>query len=274
MNGEVNADAKETALRGETGSTGGAGGGATEGRSVEAVEDAAVGDATERREATAVGVCDAGEKQALGTTSALEKTSSMLEMLKLKRGMGIFGKSSSVVPTPIVIAAPIVVDGTDVSMPSPAGTTEGKPEPSTQELRVETGDHAGDVAEGAEKDAPDVNGEKAAGGKDKTTAATPSVLNGLPSRFKMSMGMFGSGKPSPSGASRGSTSAPTPAAPSTAAAASAPATAAAAASTPSAAAGASSTSSGGSGKFSSYARRAGNFLGEDWEPHAISTRLL
>lgn len=291
--GEVNADAKENALGKKTGGTDGVHHAppATEGRTVEIVEDAALGDDTsERRDATGVDVTAPTEKQTAGTT--FEKTPSMLEMLKMKRGMGIFGKSSSVVPSPIVTAAsagaPGVADDSTVALLPLAGATEAGPEPSTQELRVETTDEdtaaaaAADAAvaapagpEGAEG-VPDVNGGKAAAGKDKTaaTAATPSMLNGLPSRFKMSMGMFGSGKSSPSGASKGSTSAPTPALPA-AAATSAPTTVAAAASTPSAAAGASSTptaSSGGAGKFSSYARRAGNFLGENWRRTPLYVR--
>ena len=276
---EVKAGEKDNALGwGETGGRDGAGG--AEGRTVGVVEDAAVGDAAERTEAAGAEIHhhpNAAEKQVAGTTATtLPKTPSMLEMLKMKRGIGIFGKSNAVVPSPIETAAsagaPNAANGTASSSSSsssaaaaslpPAGTTEAEPEPSTQELlRVETDEDAADATahaggpEGAEGDASCANGAGKA-----AAATTPSMLNGLPSRFKMSMGMFGAGKASPAGGSRGSTSAPSPAA---AAAASAPATAAGTASTPSAAAGASSTPSGGSGKFSSYARRAGNFLGED-----------
>lgn len=227
-------------------------------KSAEGVSEADGGKATEVRGSETI------EKDALAAKT-LEKTPSVLEMLKSKRGMGIFGKSSlvqnKVSPSPTLSATPAA----SAAMPSFGGgqadATDAMPEPKTEELRVEVDDST--VAEGIQA----TNGT-AEEGKDKVTT-TPSVLD-IPSRFKMSMGMFGGGKSSPSGAPRGWGATPTPA---TAAAAAAPAPSAGPPVTVTpgsndspAAAGESltpSSSSGGAGKFSSYARRAGNFLGKE-----------
>ncbi|CAB1100395.1 unnamed protein product [Ectocarpus sp. CCAP 1310/34] len=225
------------------------------------VEDAVLDDATEAREAAVVGAAaTAQQKKEAANTTTLDKTPSMLEMLKLKKGMGIFGRSSSVgqnkvSPSP-TSTAPMS------SLPPSVTKTEVAPESDTEELRVEVDGQGADEATGGLEG----SGGTGAVAKTKTTAAaaaSPSMMD-LSSRFRLGMGMFGSGKASPrvvtgSGFSR---KLGTQAAAATAAAAAAT-TSPAAGSAPVEASPTPSSSSGGVGKFSSYARRAGNFLGSD-----------
>ncbi|CAN0001843.1 unnamed protein product, partial [Ectocarpus fasciculatus] len=227
-----------------------------------AVEDAVLDDATEGREATGVEAsATAQKKKEASSSTTLEKTPSMLEMLKLKKGMGIFGKSSSVgqnkvSPSPIS-AAPMS------SLPPSVAATEVTQKSDTEELRVEVDGQGADEAPG------DLEGGGGAGavGKTKTTAAaaaSPSMMD-LSSRFRLGMGMFGSGKASPRVVT-GSGFSPkvgTQAAAAAAAAAAAVTLSPAAGSAPVEASPTPSSSSGGVGKFSSYARRAGNFLGSE-----------
>ncbi|CAN0134284.1 unnamed protein product, partial [Ectocarpus sp. 13 AM-2016] len=225
------------------------------------VEDAVLDDATEAKEAAAVdAAATAQKKKEAANTTTLDKTPSMLEMLKLKKAMGIFGKSSSVgqnkvSPSP-ASTAPMS------SLPPSVATTEVAPESDTEELRVEVDGQGADEAPGGLEG----SGGTGAVAKTNTTAAaaaSPSMMD-LSSRFRLGMGMFGSGKASPRVVT-GSGFSPklgTQAAAATAAAAAA-STSPAAGSAPVEPSPTPSSSSGGVGKFSSYARRAGNFLGSD-----------
>ncbi|CAM9333451.1 unnamed protein product [Ectocarpus sp. 4 AP-2014] len=225
------------------------------------VEDAVLDDATEGRKSAAVdAAATAQKKKEASNTTILDKTPSMLEMLKLKKGMGIFGKSSSVgqnkvSPSP-TLTAPMS------SLPPSVTITEMAPDSDTEGLRVEVDSQGADEAPGGLEG----SGGTGAVAKTKTTAAaaaSPSILD-LSSRFRLGMGMFGSGKASPRVVT-GSGFSPklgTEAAAATAAAAAAT-TSPAAGSAPVEASPTPSSSSGGVGKFSNYARRAGNFLGSD-----------
>ncbi|CAM9783591.1 unnamed protein product, partial [Scytosiphon promiscuus] len=247
------------------------------------------GEETAEHNSSSNGAVPAAAKEPEDSRS-LEKTPSMLEMLKLKRGLGIFGRSSSgnqtkVSPSPLSLSTAVAL-----AIPSPGSRPSGdKPTPEADTTEpTEADGHAAagaptpvDVTGSAQEAGNHLtltltpggssNGRPAA---DATTATstTPSVLD-IPTRFKMSIGMFGSGKSSPGRLNRGPKSgSSTPAASSTFTSTFTTAT-----STTSAEAGGTSStprsSAGGAGKFSSYARRAGNFLGSDSRGMGRATRL-
>lgn len=238
------------------------------------VEYEVLDDATEAREAAAVDAAATAEKKKEAADSTtLEKTPSMLEMLKLKKGLGIFGKSSSVGQNK-VSPSPTSTAPTS-SLPASVATTEAAPESDTEQLRVLV-----EVdGQGAEETPGGLEGGGGTGAvaKTKTTAASaasPSMMD-LSSRFRLGMGMFGSGKSSPRVVT-GSGCSPKLGTQAAAAAAAAVTTSPASGSAPVEASPTPSSSSGGVGKFSSYARRAGNFLGDDTAnlPNPSSQLLL
>ncbi|CAN0372069.1 unnamed protein product, partial [Ectocarpus sp. 13 AM-2016] len=139
------------------------------------VEDAVLDDATEAKEVAAVdAAATAQKKKDAANTTSLDKTPSMLEMLKLKKGMGIFGKSSSVGQNKV---SPSPTSTAQMSsLPPSVTTTEVAPESDTEELRVEVDGQGADAAPGGLEG----SGGTGAVAKTNTTAAaaaSPSMMD-------------------------------------------------------------------------------------------------
>lgn len=232
------------------------------------------------------------------TTSVVETTmsSSLIDLSRLRRGMGIFGKA----PLGHNKASPGTAVATRID--SSAGVSSGNGSSTSSASKVDTGGKRldepeaikapseetlepimggiatvekavdGGAAEGTgitlevSRDS-EAMGTRADGHQDTRKHPSMAPLD-TPSRFKMNIGMFGSGK-SPAGHRRGrgssSSAAPASSAPLVASEETGKASKMASnSSTTLAATPAPTAGGGGSGgglKFASYARRAGNFIG-------------
>lgn len=231
------------------------------------------------------------------TTSVVETTisSPLIDLSRLRRGMGIFGKAplgqNKASPATAVVTR---IDGSAGVSGGSGGSTSSATKADTRDQRLEEPSvitepledtlepRIATVEEAVNGGAAEGTGITLEVGRDSEAASTHADGHqdagkhpfmaplDTPSRFKMNIGMFGSGK-SPAGHRRGrgsgSSTAPASSAPPVASAETSKAlkvvsnSSATIAATSAPAGGEGGGGSGGGLKFASYARRAGNFIG-------------